>query len=228
MYRKIINISNELAKTQIIRWSLKWKTKYFCIGRNKTGTTSLEQAFKDLGYTVGDQLTAETLANTCYFDGFFEPIINYCKDAQVFQDAPFSFPDTYKILDVAYPGSKFILTIRDDAEQWYQSLIRFHAKLFANGVTPSADDLRKTDHKIKNYIFNSVVRLHGTPEDDPYNKEIMIKHYLDHNEQIVDYFKDRPDDLLVINISQNDSYQRFIDFLEVESPDSDFPWKNKT
>jgi len=210
------------------RWSIRGKTKYFCIGRNKTGTTSLEQAFKDLGYTVGDQLKAETLANTYYFDGVFEPIVNYCKDAQVFQDAPFSFPDTYKILDAAYPGSKFILTIRDDAEQWYQSLIRFHSKLFANGAIPSAEDLRKADHKIKNYIFNSVVRLHGTPEDDPYNKEIMIKHYLDHNEQVMNYFKYRPADLLVINMSQTDSYQQFIDFLGVNSPFDAFPWKNKT
>lgn len=31
------------------------KAKYFCIGRNKTGTTSLKRAFEDLDYPVGNQ-----------------------------------------------------------------------------------------------------------------------------------------------------------------------------
>ena len=39
----------------------KGKQKIFCIGRNKTGTTSLKRAFEDLGYPVGDQRKAEIL-----------------------------------------------------------------------------------------------------------------------------------------------------------------------
>jgi hypothetical protein len=90
------------------------KVKVFCIGRNKTGTTSLKRAFEDLGYPVGDQRKAEILTGKHYFDGNFQPIIDYCKTAQVFQDVPFSYPETYKYLDKAYPGGKFILTLRDD------------------------------------------------------------------------------------------------------------------
>lgn len=32
-------------------------SKVFCIGRNKTGTTSLGKVLEDLGYRLGDQAT---------------------------------------------------------------------------------------------------------------------------------------------------------------------------
>ena len=118
------------------------KVKFFCIGRNKTGTTSLKRAFEDLGYPVGNQRKAEILAGKYYFEEKFQPIVDYCKTAQVFQDVPFSYPETYKHLDKAYPGSKFILTLRDSPEQWYRSITRFHAKMFGKeGRVPTVEDL---------------------------------------------------------------------------------------
>jgi hypothetical protein len=81
------------------------KVKYFCIGRNKTGTTSLKLTFLDLGFPVGHQRAAEILFDRHYFAGEFRPIINYCRSARVFQDVPFSCPETFKHLDKAAPGS---------------------------------------------------------------------------------------------------------------------------
>lgn len=43
------------------------RKKVFVIGQNKTGTTSLEKAFKDLGFIVGDQRVAEILYDRHYF-----------------------------------------------------------------------------------------------------------------------------------------------------------------
>lgn len=204
------------------------KVKYFCIGRNKTGTTSLKRAFEDLGFPVGNQRKAEILTGECYFAGNFQPIVDYCKTAQVFQDVPFSYPETYKHLDKAYPGSKFILTIRDDAEQWYRSITRFHAKMFGkDGRIPTVEDLKSATYVQPGFMYN-VVRVHGTPDDDPYNKEIMVAHYERYNQEIIEYFKDRPEDLLVINVAEKGAYQKFVDFLGVDSPYDDFPWENRT
>lgn len=204
------------------------KTKYFCIGRNKTGTTSLEKAFKDLGFIVGKQREAELLSNKYYFNDNFDPIIKYCRTAQVFQDVPFSWPNTYKHLDKAYPGSKFILTVRDNPEQWYNSVTKFHAKLFGkDGNIPTAEDLKKAEYIKKGAVYN-VVKLYNTPDSDPYNKETFIAHYENYNNEVLDYFKNRPDDLLVINISKTDDYKKFVKFINVESPDTKFPWENKT
>lgn len=93
------------------------KPKIFCVGRNKTGTTSLQHALLDLGISVGDQRAAEELACRDYHRGEFAGIIAYCRTAQAFQDTPFSYPHTYRHVDAAYPGSRFILSIRDDPEQ---------------------------------------------------------------------------------------------------------------
>lgn len=215
-------------RAKIDRYRAAGKTKYFCIGRNKTGTTSLKKAFKDLEFPVGDQRTAELLSARYYFNGNFEPIIKYCESAQVFQDIPFSWAETLKYLDHAYPGSKFILTIRNDAAQWYDSIRKFHAKKFGHGQIPTADDLRLEKYVDIGFMYKAI-KLHGTPDDDLYNKEIMEANYLAHNQAVINYFKDRPDDLLVINLAEKGAYQRFCGFLCIDNKGKkEFPWENKT
>lgn len=207
---------------------LKGKVKYFCIGRNKTGTTSLKKAFEELGYLVGKQQEAEVLYDQYYFKNEFSEIIKYCESAQVFQDLPFSCPETYKYLDTAYPGSKFILTIRDDAEQWYQSLVSFHSKILGlNGVAPTTEDLKKAQYLRKGFLYNTV-KLHGTEDVNPYNKNTMIAHYEQYNQDVIEYFKNRPGDLLVINIAKRKAYSKFMVFLGLGNSSKAFPWENKT
>jgi len=204
------------------------KIKYFCIGRNKTGTTSLKKAFENLKFIVGDQITAEELYDNYFFNNEFDPIIEYCKTAEVFQDVPFSYYKTLEYVDKAFPGSKFILTIRDDANQWYKSLTKFHAKGFGkNGRIPTVDDLENASYVRKGFMLNTI-KAHETSKEDPYNEEIMCNHYNEHNESVLKYFKDRPEDLLVINLSDKDAYQNFIEFIGVDSTYTDFPWENKT
>jgi hypothetical protein len=207
---------------------VKNQPKYFCVGRNKTGTTSLKQAFEDLGYIVGHQRTAEQLYDKHFFKDDFDPILKYCKTGQVFQDVPFSYFKTLPHLDKHFPDSKYILTIRDDADQWYQSITKFHSKLFGrNGQIPTYEDLQNATY-VRKGLMTRTVEAHGTTKADPYNKTIMCAHYEKHNSDVLEYFKDRQEDLLVINLSQEGAYKSFIDFLGVESPYSDFPWENKT
>lgn len=223
-------VINKLSRTgRILTGSIKArnKPKYFCIGRNKTGTTSLRKAFEDLGFPVGDQYRAEQLANENYFKGNFQPIVDYCKHAQVFQDVPFSWDGTYEIMDKEFPGSKFILSIRDDAEQWYRSITRFHAKKFGNGSIPTADDLRNANYVAPGYMYRAV-KLHGAPDEDIYNHAILVSHYNEYNRKAIEYFQDRPGDLLVINVAEHEAYQKFADFLGVQADNKRFPWENKT
>lgn len=204
------------------------RTKYFCIGSNKTGSTSLERMFNDLGYIVGDQRQAELLVKSS-LDGDLEPLIKYCKTAEVFQDVPFSFLEIYKDLDNKFINSKFILTIRDNSEQWYDSLINFHSKLFNGGVTPTWEILKNNDYVYKGWLYSNKVKVFGlTEKDDPYDKQILTEYYNKRNNNIIEYFKERPNDLLVINLSIADDYSRFCNFIGVENVDGTFPWENKT
>ncbi len=61
----------------------------------------------------------------------------------------------------------------------------------------------------------NVVRIHRTPDDDPYNKDIMIDNYQKYNRDVMDYSNDRPDDLLVINVGEGGAYQKYVEFLGV-------------
>ena len=223
MLRKIKNTTlNTIRGIQV-----KNKTKIFCIGRNKTGTTSLGNEFKLLGYVVGNQHQAEKLV-PFYKKNNFEPIIKYCHSAQVFQDFPFSFPNTYKYLDKAFPNSKFILSIRDSPEEWYQSLTRYHAKIFGNGSIPTAKQLKEAEYVWKGWIWECNRINYPTPESNPYQKDLVLETYKQYNKGVLEYFKDRPKDLLVINLKEEEAYKKFCDFLELDSPRKQFPWKNKT
>jgi len=56
----------------------------------------------------------------------------------------------------------------------------------------------------------------------------MIEHYNRHNQSVIDYFKDRSCDLLIINLAEKTAYQQFVNFIGMQSLFTDFPWENKT
>jgi Sulfotransferase domain len=206
----------------------KTKNKIFCIGQNKTGTTSLQATFQQLGYKVGNQREAELLWRE-YWQADFDSITKYCKTAEVFQDVPFSYPNTYKYLDKVFPNSKFILSIRDNPEQWYKSITGFHSKLFGSGKVPTVDDLKNAEYVCKGWMWENMSKLYGLSENDnPYDEQKLKAHYVKYNQEIQEYFSSRKEDLLVINLSEQGAYQKFCDFIDVKSDKKDFPWENKT
>lgn len=216
------------VKNYFYKIKFKNKTKYFCIGFNKTGTTSLEKAFKDLGFIVGDQVQAEFLLEHCLNEDY-SSLIEFCKTAEVYQDIPFSLSNTYKIVDKAFPKSKFILTIRDDSEQWYNSITNFHSKFFGKGKIPSWDDLKNANYVYKGWIYKYITGQYNLTEDDPsYDKEKLIAQYDKHNKEVIDYFENRNKDLLVINLSDDNAFIKFTEFIGVETKAGSFPWVNKT
>lgn len=102
--------------------------KVFCIGENKTGTTSVGFALKKLGFSLLPQKEFEKIyINEVIFDNyknFFKLISKY----DAFQDIPFSKWDFYKKIYEKYPNERYILTIRD-SEAWFNSLFNFHKRL---------------------------------------------------------------------------------------------------
>ena len=202
--------------------------KVFCIGMNKTGTTSLKFEFIRLKYNVAPQREIERKF-WAYNNEKWEVIIDYCKGYDFFQDFPFSFPNTYKEIDKVF-GSKFILTIRNSADDWYDSLIRFHKTTGAfnsNGKLPTAKNLKDAVYIRKGWMYDTHMTLFDVTDADLYNKEKLVKAYNDYNNEVINYFGDR-DDFLVLNLSEGDSYSKFIKFLNVDSPHSEFLHLNKS
>ena len=201
--------------------------KIFCIGKNKTGTTTLLKTMQMHGIRTGNQVRAELLADD-YAAGNFKKIIRYCRSAQAFQDAPFSFPDTYKHLDQAFPNSKFILTVRDSDTQWYNSLVKFHTKKFSStNQAPTKSDLQRATYREPGFAWKVNRILHDTPEDDLYNEKLLKTSYNKHNTEVKAHFKNN-DKLLIINVSRAEDYERLCTFLHFKPLMKTFPWENKT
>jgi len=88
----------------------------------------------------------------------------------------------YKELDRAYPGSKFILTVRDEVD-WLRS-VRDHFS-WRNPFR----------WEWKTYPFtNQIHRNNLRPHD--FDSLTFLERYRRHNAEVIDYFKNRPDDLL--------------------------------
>ncbi|MDH5934466.1 sulfotransferase, partial [Vibrio splendidus] len=154
--------------------------KIFIIGRNKTGTTSLKETFEKLGYSIGDQVTAELFIDD-YEKKDFSRILAYCDSAEVFQDAPFSWPETYKHVFKKYPNAKYILLERESSEVWYNSLTRFHKKIVANGEKIDANSLKNFTYRKKGFLWQAQKVVCGATEKTLYDKTLYIKNYEDYN-----------------------------------------------
>ena len=210
-------------------WQLRHyrSERVFCIGMIKTGTTSIAKALRDLGFRVGNQRRGESLLQS-YARRDFRPIIKHCRTAQAYQDIPFGLPFTFQILDHCFPGSKFILSVRANEDQWYQSLVRFHSHMFGNGRVPRVEDLRTADYceigwmwKVQSLLFD--LTEHG----DPYDESTLKHRYQLHNQTVIEYFRGRPE-FLLLNVAEPHSYRNLCSFLHREPLYEQFPWENRT
>src|SRR3989338_5334651 len=100
--------------------------KIFGIGLMRTGTVSCAEALRILGYSVAhfDELREVMEKSGGWLAGDFET------DWLVKYDAAFDnpIPGIFIELDKRYPGSKFILTVRD-LDSWLESCRKYLAKV---------------------------------------------------------------------------------------------------
>lgn len=115
----------------------------------------------------------------------------------------------YKYLDYKYPGSKFVLLTRD-FESWIDSAEYIH------GHEPI--------DRSEDVIIMRRMLLYGTVVFD---RKKFTETYCRHHEDVRSYFKDRPGDLLEMNIIEGDGWDVLCPFLELPAPDTDFGNKNK-
>jgi len=198
------------------------KNKTFCIGYNKTGTTSLEYYFRALGYNVPCQQTQESILTDAMYKGDFDKVKEFISDYDFFQDMPFSQEDWWIVADVLFPNSKFILTVREE-QSWYTSYYNWHKSVLGFD-TPTLDYIKNNTSYIHDkYIYNINKRQVSYAEntllkqnwDKLYNKNLLIDLYTKRNTRIMSYFQDR-DNLLVIDLSKEKDTNRILEFLDID------------
>lgn len=175
--------------------------KIFCIGFHKTGTTSLYAALTALGFRVTGTVLHKWTAQELEARGAAE-CVKLMKGFDACEDMP--WPHFYRALDAAYPGSKFILTVRDP-ENWYASIDNH----FGHQTT-----------ELNAFAYG---REHARARE---NREHWIATYKAHNDGIRAYFRDRPEDLLEMSLADGDGWDKLCPFVGADRPDAPFPVKN--
>lgn len=210
--------------------------KIFGIGLSKTGTTSLGVALNILGFNVKDfpiamlhfhapnlvkllcdglnwsipRLNREILFVRRFLYGMGKNNVDfdYLAEFNATMDLPVGL--YYRELDKYYPGSKFVLTVRDEKE-WLESA----RKHFDPNRAPQR---RHEWNRMRLDVYRSIL----------FDEKKFLKAYRKHVANVHDYFKDRPNDLLIINIPSGDGWDALCSFTGKSIPREPFPHENKS
>ena len=182
-------------------------TRIFGIGMHKTATRSLCSALTILGFKTGHwenpywakMLWTEIkeLGRSTVLERFYA----VC-------DMPVD--QLYRELDGAYPNSRFILTLRNEAEWVESARNHFNPQLNPWAKTWDGDPF---SHRMHHRIYGRKT-FHG---------DTFLAAYRRHNAEVIEYFKSRPGELLVMDMSRGDGWNKLCPFLGVAIPSVAYP-----
>ena len=176
--------------------------RVFGIGLGRTGTTSLHRALELLGF------------RSKHCPRFYlDPAGVLCIDQEdirnhsALTDEPVA--PIYRDLDRQYPGARFTLTVRD-VDRWLAS--------------------RENNSRAMREWWDrnpAVAVLHSTL----FGSEVFDKHkyaeaYARHLADVLYYFRERDDDLLVLDICAGEGWEKLCPFLGLPIPRMPFPRGN--
>jgi len=173
--------------------------KIFCIGLSRTGTKSLTVALYILGHNIIHYPSDEATLNELIAGNYNFSILEDYDGISDITVSPY-FAQLYKF----FPNSKFILTVRNK-EDWLRSFEKHWSD------RPPFDDPTQnpTYMKVRRLLRASV---YGSYK---FNRDRMSYVYDLHKKNVLDFFKNKPGSLLVLNIFKKKAWKKLCKFLEV-------------
>ena len=183
--------------------------KVFGLGLSKTGTSSLAEALDLLGIRTIHYPSDEATFD-CLREGRYRlPILDEYQGAVDIPIAPF-----YAELDAEYPGSRFVLTVREP-EAWLRS-VELHWELMMDWWH-RYPDFKRFQEFIGALVYGSV----------EFSRDRFLAAYESHRRDVERYFRGRPGDLLVLDLCGGEGWEQLCPFLGVEIPPIPFPHANE-
>ena len=183
--------------------------KVFGLGLSKTGTSSLTDALNLLDIPAAhyphDERTLRELRAGQYR-------LSLLEEFQAATDIPIA--PFYMQLDQAFPASKFILTVREK-EAWLRSC-EVHWRLLTQWWENFPDF--KRFHEFASMCTYGVVEFSRSRFSSVYDTHVA---------NVRAYFKDRPNDLLVMDICAGEGWEKLCPFLGLDQPGEPFPHANE-
>ena len=190
------------VRRNLLEHSVIKNTKVFQIGFSKCGTATLagffnangirtiHHQFGHLAFTMYDNYKN----NKTLLAPIYQHYIVFTDMENMFYDPPINIGMImFKEIDKQYPGSKFILNVRDK-NAWLKS---------------------RSLHPINNRNSTTILELNAeilhTTKEEVLSR--WSKEWDDHLRAVKDYFKDRPNDLLVFDI-EKDEPQKLVNFFK--------------
>jgi hypothetical protein len=175
--------------------------RIFGIGLSRTGTKSLHAAAVILGLAAAHYPPLRYAIR--WMDGQFGP--DTCGPYTLLSDVP--VPAYYRDFDRAIPGSRFILTVRDE-EAWLDSIEAHYRRSGPSHAGTGHRDLYR-------------MATFGT---FAFQRERFRDVFRQHNEGARHHFRDRRADLLVLDVARDDDpWGSLATFLGEPRPDLPFP-----
>ena len=186
-------------------------TRVFGIGWHKTGTTSLQAALDVLG------MKGRHFPYEMYTDMTSD--VTRIRAAETnYSLTDFPVPLAYEVLDKLYPFSKFILTIRD-TQSWLNSVrTHFTIGLMSRESLGGKSIWDKKNPKKHSHDIHELA--YGTRE---FNEVVFRERYERHNKEVGQYFANRSEDFLVMDMSTGAGWRELCGFLKQPVPSSSYP-----
>jgi len=190
------------------------RDRVFGIGLSRTGTRSLTAALQVLGYDVEHYPTDKRTLNDLVHGNYAFQILDDYDGITDITVAPF-----YRELDEIYPDAKFILTTREK-KGWLKSC-RNH--WYGRGAFAKAETEEREIHmKIRRFLRAAVYGTYG------FDAERFSHVYDMHVRLAREYFADKQDRFLELNIPAGDGFDKLAPFLGRDVPSAQvFPHKGK-
>jgi len=171
------------------------KEKVFIIGLQRTCTSSVKRWLENNGYKICDyDATSVVRVSKKQSPRFF-----LLKRYDGAKDQPWAtlYKDIYKL----YPDAKYILTIRDSTDRWFKS--KSYHQLRASGETAFA---RAATNKV---VYGKSMAV--------YNEELYKEKYERHNSDVIDFFRDKQDQFIIMCPECGDNEKKLERFLGIDS-----------
>jgi len=178
------------------------RPRIFCIGLNKTGTSSFHEAMTILGYEsmhhggveVESRISAALAAN--------EPVLSRLDQRfDAFSDIG-QLSRRFLMLDRQYPGSRFVLTVRP-IDAWIDSR------------------RRHVENNIRRRASGEYDGKFVVVDEDKWRQE-----WARHVGRVHDYFGAR-DDFIEVDLTHDPGWGALCALLQVPEPVAPFPWANR-
>lgn len=175
--------------------------KVIGLGFAKTGTTTFRRSLERLGLDVvgfQGELVHQVLA------GNKEPALTALAGHSGAANWPWALLG--EDIDQAFPGSKFVVTVRESPDTWIQSM--------------RAQEKKRSKSAYRNAIYG-VSRIRG-------NEDMLLKLYEDHNQRIHNYFSAPGKELIELCFEKGEGWAELCEFLDLPIPEDPFPHENKS